>query len=204
MAPAASPRRPQQYQRRIETALRLSELRDSQVQDQLRAEFAKGDAVDFADSLLKRVVQEVLRLYPVIPMVTRVTSKASTLPDEKGRSLRVPAGSRAVVPFFLLNRLPKLWGDDAAQFVPDRWLASQQEKRSEGVMAVPKGFMPFGYGTRTCIGYGLALVEAKVFLPRLLAKYTLHEVPGFSPTIKAGISLTVENPKGIKVRFEKR
>ena len=57
---------------------------------------------------------------------------------------------------------------------------------------------------RTCIGYALALLEMRVFFGRLLDRYVLEDVPGFAPTIKAGVSLTVENPKGIKVRFRTR
>ena len=44
----------------------------------------------------------------------------------------------------------------------------------------------------------------RVFFGRLLDRYVLEDVPGFAPTIKAGVSLTVENPKGIKVRFRTR
>ena len=113
-------------------------------------------------------------------------------------------GSRVLVPFFLMNRLPRLWGDDAAAFDPDRWLPHQRAHRSDGVMLASQGFLPFGYGGRTCIGYALALLEMRVFFGRLLDRYVLEDVPGFAPTIKAGVSLTVENPKGIKVRFRKR
>ena len=147
-------------------------------------------------------MSEVLRLYPVIPMVTRVCARDSTLPDASGAEARVPRGARLVVPFFLLNRLPSTWGADAATFDPDRWAV---DGGSAGGLARAKaGFLPFGYGSRTCIGYGLALLEARVFFAKLLGAYDLAEVPGFSPTIKAGVSLTAENPKGIKVRFRRR
>ncbi len=173
------------------------------VQARLRAELSEGKS-DWPDSLLKRVVMEVLRLYPVIPMVTRQCAKATDLVDDHGATKRVPKGSRVLVPFFLMNRLPRLWGDDAAAFDPDRWLPHQRAHRSDGVMLASQGFLPFGYGGRTCIGYALALLEMRVFFGRLLDRYVLEDVPGFAPTIKAGVSLTVENPKGIKVRFRKR
>ncbi|KAH8043377.1 cytochrome p450 [Aureococcus anophagefferens] len=48
-----------------------------------------------------------------------------------------------------------------------------------------------------------ALLEMRVFFGRLLDRPSSGR-PGFAPTIKAGVSLTVENPKGIKVRFRKR
>ena len=80
---------------------------------------------------------------------------------------------------YVTTRPRQVWGADASQFKPDRWLENQRAKRSDAIFSTPKGFLPFGYGTRTCIGYGLAMVEARVFLPRLLSKYTLSEVPGF-------------------------
>ena len=137
-------------------------------------------------------------------MVTREAAVDAKLPDAAGRDLDVPRGSRLLVPFFLLNRLPSIWGPTAADFDPDRWLPTQQAHRTDGVMLSKNGFLPFGYGTRTCIGYSLALLEMRVFFQRMLQRYDLLDIPGFAPTIKAGVSLTVENPKGIKVRFRKR
>jgi len=175
------------------------------IQDRLRAELADDANFDWPTSLLKRVVQEVLRLYPVIPMVTRVANKDAVLPSAAGgQPLAVPKGTKLVVPFFVLNRLPQYWGSDAAAFNPDRWLDTNNETLSDGIQFYKNGFMPFGYGSRTCIGYTFALVETRAILAKLLARYDLLELPGFIPTIKAGISLTVENPKGIKVRFKRR
>ena len=172
-------------------------------QRRLRDEL-RGDDLDWQASLLKRVVMEVLRLFPVIPMVTRACARATDLPDDTGATKRVPRGARLLVPFFLLNRLPSIYGNNAADFDPDRWFDHQSAHRSDGVMVAKKGFLPFGYGSRTCIGYSLALLEMRVFFKRLLDRYDLEDVPGFAPTIKAGVSLTVENPKGIKVRFRRR
>lgn len=175
----------------------------SDIQSRLRAELADDDAFDWPTSLLKRVVQEVLRLYPVIPMVTRQCSTDTTLPAATGDELRVPQGTRLVVPFFALNRLPHLWGPDAAEFNPDRWLDANNRTPTEGIQFYKNGFMPFGYGSRTCIGYTLALLETRAILARLLARYEITPVPGFVPKIKAGVSLTVENPHGIKICFNR-
>ena len=101
------------------------------------------------------------------------------------------------MPFFLLNRLPEVWGADAASFKPDRFLDI-----NGGVAAPSQGFLPFGSGARTCVGQGLALLEARIFLRELLDEYELRPVPGFSPSIKAGVSLT--SAGGVRVRLVKR
>lgn len=175
------------------------------IQEKLRVELADDDGFDFPSSLLKRVIQEVLRLYPIIPMVTRVAVRDAKIPtDDDNSQLDVPKGTRILVPFFALNRLPHLWGQDAAEFNPDRWIETNEKTLSDGVQYTKSGFMPFGYGSRTCIGYTFALVETRAILTRLLARYELRELPGFVPTIKAGVSLTVENPKGIKISLKRR
>ena len=99
--------------------------------------------------------------------------------------------------FFLLNRLPEVWGADAASFNPDRFLAI-----SGGVAAPAQGFLPFGSGARSCVGQSLALLEARTFLRELLDVYELRPVPGFAPSIKAGVSLT--SAGGVRVRLVKR
>ena len=177
------------------------------IQDALRRELSNDD-FHFPTSLLKRVLQETLRLYPTIPAVTRVAAKDIRLPrfgdPSNDAKLRVAKGTKVMVPFFILNRQPGVWGNDADDFRPDRWIDINGPQPSDGLMHPKLGFIPFAYGSRTCIGYNLSLVEGKLLLQRLLQKYTVLPVPNFKPRIQAGITLTVENPHGIKVQFKHR
>ena len=166
--------------------------RHPHIQDALRKELSTNE-----DDLFRRVVRETLRLYPVIPMVTRVAARATTVVDGCGTEKAIPQGARIIVPFFLLNRLPEVWGADAADFKPDRFL-----NITGGVAAPAQGFLPFGSGARSCVGQSLALLEARIFLRELLDEYELRPVPGFSPIIKAGVSLT--SAGGVRVRLVKR
>jgi cytochrome P450 len=61
------------------------------------------------------------------------------------------------------------------------------------------GYLPFGYGSRTCIGMTLAQTEAAVFFCQLFRKYRLTQMEGFRPNIIAGISLTTSNGVHVKV-----
>jgi len=124
--------------------------------------------------------------------------------ESSSETLAVPRGTKLVVAFFVLNRQPGVWGDDADDFKPDRWIALNGDAPSDGLIHPKLGFLPFAYGSRTCIGYNLSLVEGKIIFQRLLQHYDLSPVPDFKPRIKSGISLTVENPHGIKVHFTKR
>lgn len=42
--------------------------------------------------------------------------------------------------------------------------------------APSKGYFPFGFGTRSCIGATLALIEGTVMVALLAQKFTFHEV----------------------------
>jgi len=173
------------------------------VQDRVRAEiFEKmGDKPvitmeDVAElKFLQKVMQETLRLYAVIPMVTREATEEVTV---KEAGVTIPKGANVMVPFFLLNRDPTVW-ENPGVFNPDRF----DEKASSGTefTSAKKGFFPFGYGSRTCIGNTLAQTENGIFLCHLMRNFKFTELKGFKPNIFGGISLTTDN--GIRVKIER-
>jgi hypothetical protein len=89
---------------------------------------------------LPRVIDEVLRLYPAGWMGSRVVSREVELDG-------VPLKKGTLVGYspYLTHRDPALW-EDAAEFRPDRF-----DKRPE-----PWSYLPFGGGSRTCLGMHLA------------------------------------------------
>ena len=137
---------------------------------------------------MRRVMQESLRLYPTIPQVMREATKDVKLKDS---DIVIPAGTAVLVPMFIMHRDPEMW-ENPKEFNPDRF---------EGIehTSAKMGFLPFGYGGRTCIGNTLAIIEATVMFAQLLRRYRIEKVEGFKPKITSGISLTSEN--GIQVVF---
>ncbi len=73
--------------------------------------------------------------------------------------MAVRAGTSVVWSVYALNRSPRHYGDDWADFRPERW--------AEGA-AMPSHFMPFGSGPRSCIGQQMAQTEISYVLVRLL------------------------------------
>lgn len=67
--------------------------------------------------------------------------------------------------------------------------------------SVKHGYLPFGYGSRTCIGNHLALIEGTVMIALLMQKYRFLPAEGFKPDLVAGISLVSRN--GVEVRVER-
>ncbi len=116
--------------------------------------------------LVRRVLSEALRLWPTVPVITRVAKEDTTL---AGR-YAVPRGQRFGLVVHALHRDPAIW-EDPARFDPERFLP-------DAVKARPSwAYEPFGIGRRSCIGRHFALVEATLALA-VLARDFDFEDPG--------------------------
>ena len=99
-------------------------------------------------------VQEVLRLWPPGPAAPRMSIAPSEL-----HGMTIPAGRMVLYSAYVTGRLPDLW-PDPERFDPARWAPGAPEP-------VPYSFVPFGGGSRRCIGFALATLELQVMAVRL-------------------------------------
>ena len=141
------------------------------------------------------VMKEVLRLYTVIPFVNRTTVTDVKLKDG---GLMLPKGTAALIPLCLMNRDGDVW-ENPNEFKPERF---EDLKISDN--SAKHGYLPFGYGSRTCIGNTLALIEGNVMFALLMQKVTFTKIPDFKPKISAGISLVSTNGIRVGVSFDKK
>lgn len=168
-----------------------------EVQEKARQEIhtVMGDSNDFTEEkleklfYLRKVMQEVLRFYPVIPNLTRYSTTDVKIKDS---DVVIPKGVTILMPIISMHRSNTLW-DQPEKFDPERWPENTTFRNDPKI-----GYLPFGYGSRTCIGMTLALTESSIIFCHLLRKYRFTPEPGFRPNIRAGISLTTSN--GVKVR----
>lgn len=72
-----------------------------------------------------------------------------------------------MIPIYAIHREPKIWGQDAEQLRPGRWLQASPEQQA----LQAKAFMPFGDGPRNCPGAKFALQEAKLALFQLVQNF---------------------------------
>jgi hypothetical protein len=63
------------------------------------------------------ILNEVSRLFPVFPFLLRTTAKDMQLGD-----IFVPKGITLEIPVHQIHRDPKLWGADALEFNPNRFI----------------------------------------------------------------------------------
>ncbi|XP_041982348.1 cytochrome P450 4c3-like [Aricia agestis] len=136
---------------------------------------------------LDRVLKETMRLYSVVPIIARKTQK-----ELKLSTCTVPAGVGCAVTPFVMHRSKKLWGPDADEFIPDRFLPENSATRH------PCTFIPFSHGTRNCIGRHFGMLAMKSILSVVLRSYKIHAKPCKSLKIEillfpvAGHLMTIE------------
>ena len=137
----------------------------------------------------KMILLETLRLYTIIPFVNRINSKEYLIKDT---GQKIPPNTTLLIPLSVINRDPNIW-DNPNIFKPERF------ENINGSGYPKKGFLPFGYGSRSCVGNTLALTEGIIMLALLLQKYKFECDINFKPKVIAGISLISKN--GIQVKI---
>jgi retinoid hydroxylase len=136
---------------------------------------------------LEMVIDETLRKYPP----AWIGPRRSLQPFEF-EGMSVPGGAFVNYCSWASHHLPEVFPDPDA-FVPDRF-------SPEARAALPKGaYVPFGGGSRTCIGMRFGQLEVRAIATLLLSRFTLSLPEDFSlairqmPTIspKHGLPVTV-------------
>ncbi|KAI5830824.1 cytochrome P450 [Schizophyllum commune Tattone D] len=124
---------------------------------------------------LRAFLNEVLRLYPVVPNNSRAANKDTTLPfkDKDRAPIFVPKGTRCSYSSYLIHRRKDLWGPTAGVFDPDRFL---DERHAKYLVHNPYIFIPFNAGPRICLGQQFAYNEMSFFLIRLLQNFEAFEL----------------------------
>ncbi|CAG8577882.1 12626_t:CDS:10, partial [Ambispora leptoticha] len=116
---------------------------------------------------LSAVINETMRLWPV--SLDGLTVRELTKDMIIGQ-YRVPAGTEVIPNAYYLHTDKDLWGSDALEFVPERWLVPER---------IPKdAFYPFSAGSRSCIGQKFALLEMHLIIASLVRRYKFTDIPG--------------------------
>jgi cytochrome P450 len=113
-----------------------------------------------------RVVEEAIRLYPPVWMLTRRAVAA----DDIG-GYYVPAGADVLICPYVLHRHPGFW-DSPDTFDPDRFRPAPTANRPR------YAYIPFGAGPRFCVGSNLGLMEAVLVVAMIAREFRLSRPTG--------------------------
>lgn len=167
-------------------------------QDKLRQELRQilptKDTLLTADKMkhlpyLRACMKESNRVIPVVVGTSRQTGQDLVL-----EGYQIPKGTHVAMATQLLMQDDKYFGK-SAQFIPERWL--KDETQAEAISCPhakgthPFVYLPFGFGTRTCIGRRFAELETAIFITRFVREFDIswhHE----NLTIKSTLVDTLE------------
>nr|UEN71138.1 cytochrome P450 4AV17 [Meteorus pulchricornis] len=120
---------------------------------------------------LDAVLNETLRLYPIAGFLDRVCTKSIELPPPLPgmKPLHLQPGDNIIIPTCAFQSDPQYY-PDPKKFSPERFLEDSKAILNSST------YLPFGDGPRICIGNRFALLETKILIYHLMAKFTL--IPG--------------------------
>ncbi|KIJ26121.1 hypothetical protein M422DRAFT_272863 [Sphaerobolus stellatus SS14] len=126
-----------------------------------------------------------LRFHPIVPGITREAGRDDIIPlsipqktksGEIITSVPISKGQSIGISFLAYNRLPEVWGPDADQWRPERFLeGTRLPKTSLGVFA---NIASFSSGVRGCIGWRFAVLEMQAMLIEMLENFEFAPPPG--------------------------
>ncbi|CAH2094089.1 unnamed protein product [Euphydryas editha] len=118
-------------------------------------------------SFSQACVNETLRIYPVLGFVTREVSEEYTLPT----GLQLEKGTRIHVPVFYMHRNPEYF-PEPEEFRPERFYGDAEKN------IIPYTFMPFGEGSRICIGLRFSKMPLGAAILTIFKNYRVELTEG--------------------------
>jgi len=151
------------------------------LRDEIHASIPNVDAIgDLAGTLeslpyLNGVCYETLRIFPTVPFTRRIAVRDTRILDQ-----HIPSGTLLEMSIWATNRDPKLWGNAADQFIPERWIDGDANPDGSKVDGKPNNhggapsnyaLLTFLHGPRSCIGQGFAKAELRVLLAAFVGAF---------------------------------
>jgi cytochrome P450 len=143
---------------------------------------------------LNAVLNETMRVFPPVPLTLREAACDTTI-----QGSFVPRGTTVVICPWAINTSTHLWGPDAREFNPDRWLG--QGKANTGGAESNYAITTFLHGPRSCIGKDFAKAEFACLVASLVGRFEMaFEDPNWVLEIQGGITARPKGGLRVKLR----
>lgn len=165
-------------------------------------EAAKAPGFDLAGVLenlpfLAAVCNELLRLYPSVPTTVRTAVR-----DTSVLGTFIPAGTRLWLSPWGINRSPHLWGPNAQDFVPERWIDVETGRtNNNGGVSSNYANLTFLHGPRSCIGERFAKSELRALIAAFVGTFNIEMADPSEVPLVAG-AITTKPKDGMRLRLK--
>ncbi|XP_057806973.1 alkane hydroxylase MAH1-like [Salvia miltiorrhiza] len=143
---------------------------------------------------LHSALLETMRLYPPVPFQHKAPVEAVVLPS--GHS--VNPHMKVMFSLYAMGRMEYIWGKDAGEFKPERWITGRGTVRYEPSYK----FLAFNAGPRTCLGKEVALTQLKSVAAAIIHNYKVELLEAHP--ITPNVSVILYMKQGLKVRLTRR
>jgi cytochrome P450 len=151
--------------------------------------------------LLNGVCQEVLRLYPTVPVTIRESIRDSIVAGK-----RIPKGTRIVLCPYAINRSPLFWGDSGDEYLPERWIDTDEKGNQfcnrNGGASSNYSQITFLHGPRACIGKDFARAELRSAVAGVVGRFEF-EMQDPKQEIRIAGAVTTKPVGGMHLRMRR-
>lgn len=136
---------------------------------------------------LHAALTETLRLYPAVPTDGRTAEADDVLPD----GYKVRKGDGVYYLAYAMGRMSSIWGEDAVEFRPERWL-------NNGIFQPesPFKFIAFHAGPRMCLGKDFAYRQMKI-IAMTLVRFFRFKLANGTQNVNYRVMFTLHMDKGL-------
>jgi len=149
--------------------------------------------------LLKAHIKESLRLFPPVLQMGRQCMENTSI----GEYMECAQYSRVQIDIVGMHYRRSIWGDDCEEFKPSRWLmedigvnddkiynidadvekngdehrkVEERERKIAAFSRAKRSWMPFGFGSKSCIGQSLAMMAVESVVSSFIQKFKLSRL----------------------------
>jgi cytochrome P450 len=176
----------------------------TRLREEIRLHIPSADSsITWADleslPILNGVCQEILRLWPTVPVTIREAMRETEV-----AGTRIHRGTRIILCPYAINRSPDFWGETANEFIPERWIdvdeSGKQTVNHHGGASTNFAQITFLHGQRSCIGKDFSRAELRCAVAGVIGRFAM-EMQDPTGDITLSGAVTVKPIEGLHLKM---